>query len=167
MQKDGLSKPSSRLLSPGGSGIIAGYPTYRSSMFDDLRDLYIFEGLSPEQVNYFLMMSEVRQCKPGTVVVTEGDASDDRAYVIRSGTMEILRKGEVVGTLSSGDLFGEIALITNEPRTATVRAKTAAEVLVLNRDEFFLLFKNSDRQREFREEIMRRIQANLKRDAEG
>ena len=134
-------------------------------MFDDLKDLYIFEGLSAEQVSYFLMMSETRTFKPGTVVITEGEPSDDRAYVIRTGTVEVHRKGRAVGTLSSGDIFGEIALITNEPRTATVRAKTTTEILILSREEFLLLFKNSDRQSEIRKEILRRIQANLRRDA--
>jgi CRP-like cAMP-binding protein len=133
-------------------------------MFESAQNLYIFEGLSREEVVYFLMMSEAVFLKSGEVVMSEGDASDNRAYVIQSGSVEILRGGEVVATLGAGSLFGEIALITEEARTATVRAKEPTEVLALNRDEFLLLAKRSDKQNEIRAEIMRRIRANFKND---
>ncbi len=133
-------------------------------MFESAQNLYIFEGLSREEVVYFLMMSEAVFLKSGEVVMSEGDTSDNRAYVIQSGSVEILRGGEVVATLGAGSLFGEIALITEEVRTATVRAKEPTEVLALNRDEFLLLTKRSDKQNEIRAEIMRRIRANFKND---
>lgn len=136
-------------------------------MFEAVQNLYIFEGLTREEIVYFLMMSETLYLKPGQILITEGQASDDKAYVIQSGSVEIIRGGEVVGVLGEGQLVGEIALITNEPRTATVKIKEAAELLVLNKDEFLLLIKNSDKQTEIRKEIMRRIQANFKSDLES
>ena len=136
-------------------------------MLEAVQNLYIFEGLSREEIVYFLMMSETIYLKPGHILITEGEESDDKAYVIRSGSVEIIRGGEVIGVLGEGALCGEIALITNEPRTATVRVKEPAELLVLNRDEFMLLIKNSDKQDEIRKEIMRRIQANFKSDLEA
>lgn len=136
-------------------------------MLEAVQNLYIFEGLSREEIVYFLMMSETIYLKPGHILITEGEESDDKAYVIQSGSVEIIRGGEVIGVLGEGALCGEIALITNEPRTATVRVKEPAELLVLNRDEFMLLIKNSDKQDEIRKEIMRRIQANFKSDLEA
>lgn len=133
-------------------------------MFDAAQNLYIFDGLSREEVVYFLMMSETAYLKSGQVVMSEGDASDNRAYVIQSGSVEVIRGGQVVATLKAGDLFGEIALITDEPRTATVRAKEPTEVLAINRDEFLLLANRSDKQDEIRKEIMRRIRENFKSD---
>lgn len=137
------------------------------TMFEAIQNLYIFEGLTREEIVYFLMMSETLYLKPGHVVITEGESSDDKAYVIQSGSVEVVRGGETVSVLTAGALFGEIALITNEPRTATVRVKEPSEILVLNRDEFMLLIKNSDKQQEIRKEIMRRIQANFKSDLEA
>ncbi|MFZ3232625.1 MAG: cyclic nucleotide-binding domain-containing protein [Patescibacteria group bacterium] len=136
-------------------------------MLEAIQDLYIFEGLSREEIVYFLMMSETLYLKPGHILISEGEASDDKAYVIQSGSVEVIRAGEVVGVLGAGQLCGEIALITNEPRTATIKVKEAAELLVLNKDEFLLLIKNSDNQAEIRKEIMRRIQANFKSDLEA
>ncbi len=136
-------------------------------MLEAVQNLYIFEGLSREEIVYFLMMSETIYLKPGHILITEGEESDDKAYVIQSGSVEIIRGGEVIGVLGVGALCGEIALITNEPRTATVRVKEPAELLVLNRDEFMLLVKNSDKQEEIRKEIMRRIKENFKSDLEA
>lgn len=72
---------------------------------------------------------------PGETVVTEGEAGD-RFYVVEDGTLEVVAGGSAVSELGAGDYFGEIALVRNVPRTATVRAKTAARLLALERDEF-------------------------------
>ena len=136
-------------------------------MLEALQNLYIFEGLRREEIVYFLMMSETLHLKPGHILISEGEVSDDKAYVIQSGSVEVIRGGEVIGVLGVGQLCGEIALITNEPRTATIRVKEPSELLVLNKDEFLLLIKNSDKQMEIRKEIMRRIQANFKSDLEA
>lgn len=100
-------------------------------------------------------------------MISEGSVSDGRAYVIQSGSVEVIRGGKIIDTLGAGELFGEIALITSEPRTASVRVKEPTEVLVLNRDEFLLLVKNSEKQQEIRKEIMRRIKANFESDIES
>lgn len=60
-------------------------------MQESISDLYIFEGLSREEVVYFLMMSETIFLKVGETVISEGAASDDRAYIVQSGNVEILR----------------------------------------------------------------------------
>ncbi len=136
-------------------------------MLEAMQNLYIFDGLSREEIVYFLMMSETIYLKPGEIILTEGEASDDKAYVIQSGSVEVIRGGEITAILGPGQLCGEIALITNEPRTATIRIKEPSELLVLNRDEFLLLIKNSDKQNEIRAEIMRRIKENFKNDLEA
>ncbi len=48
-------------------------------------DLYIFEGLSKEEVNYFLLMSEPMEFDAGDVIISEGDESDNRAYFLEVG----------------------------------------------------------------------------------
>ena len=70
----------------------------------------------------------------GQLVVTQGDRGD-RFYVIEHGTARVVRDGAVSRELVEGDFFGEIALLRDVPRTASVVA-TAAAAAPLTRDDF-------------------------------
>jgi CRP-like cAMP-binding protein len=123
--------------------------------------LYIFEGLSLQEVSYFLLMAQTKTFKKGDVIIREGDASDDKAYCLKMGKVSIERGNDVIATLDMGDIFGELALITNEPRTATVKALDDAEVLVFNKDDFLMLYRKSDRYEEIKQKILGRIKENF------
>jgi CRP/FNR family cyclic AMP-dependent transcriptional regulator len=75
---------------------------------------------------------------PGDVVFAEGDKGE-HMYVVRSGEVEIERDGVVAETLSSGGIFGEMALIDGSPRSATARARTACELAPINEKSFLFL----------------------------
>ena len=60
----------------------------------------------------------------------------DRVYFVVKGEADIEIDGRVVNTVTTGDVVGEIALISHRPRTATVRAKTALDVVSVTRDTF-------------------------------
>jgi len=71
----------------------------------------------------------------GTAVVTEGETGD-RFYAIASGEAVVKRGDETLADLKAGGFFGEIALLRDVPRTATVTARTSLELLALERDVF-------------------------------
>lgn len=71
----------------------------------------------------------------GAVVFVQGDPGD-AFFVIAEGRAEVIGDGVVVRTLGPGDGFGEIALLHDVPRTATVRAQTDLAVFELGRDDF-------------------------------
>lgn len=66
---------------------------------------------------------------PSQTVFEQGDRGE-RFYVVESGRAEVLRSGRIIRTLGPGDGFGEIALLNDEPRTATIRAAAAAPLRV-------------------------------------
>lgn len=77
---------------------------------------------------------------PGEVIFRQGDAGDCM-YVIQSGQVEVLKeeKGgrtELVRVMGSGDIFGEMALLEPEARSATVRALGSARILTLDKKTF-------------------------------
>jgi CRP/FNR family cyclic AMP-dependent transcriptional regulator len=87
-----------------------------------------------------------REYPAGSMIIREGDESTE-AYIIRSGSADVLkrsRKGEdvVIGILEQGGIFGEMGLIQDRPRSASVRARTDMEVEVVDAQIFTSLFSN-------------------------
>jgi MFS family permease len=80
----------------------------------------------------------------GAVVIREGDVGD-RFYVVDSGTVRVEQQGVVIGELGPGDGFGELALIRDIPRTASVVATSDVALLALDRPSFLLAVTSSAR----------------------
>jgi MFS family permease len=100
-----------------------------------LRGIPIFAPLpAPQLERLARALVEVR-VDPGSVVFAAGDHGD-RFYVIAEGQAGVEVAGEPVRTLEPGDFFGEIALLRDVPRTATVLATTGLRLLALDRETF-------------------------------
>jgi MFS family permease len=100
-----------------------------------LRSLPLFAPLPPATLEH-LARSLVRVLAPaGTETTRQGEVGD-RFYLVDEGDMDVSIDGEVVSSLGPGDHFGEIALLRDVPRTATVTARTDASLFALERDEF-------------------------------
>ncbi len=71
----------------------------------------------------------------GETVFKEGEQGE-RAYLIQEGQVQIIKNGITLATLGKGELFGEMALVDDQPRMATARASADAAVVIINRDTF-------------------------------
>lgn len=78
---------------------------------------------------------ETEHFEPGEVVFEQGNFGD-KLYFIAKGEVNIVKDGETVATLNKGDSFGEIALVADQPRGATVQARTALDVVSVSRAAF-------------------------------
>lgn len=93
-----------------------------------------------------------------TDIVTQGEVGD-RLYLVAQGQVDILKNGVSVDTTGAGDFFGEIALLRNVRRTATVRAIGDVELYALGRDDFLEAVTGSSAAQELADTVAdRRIQ---------
>src|SRR5215208_4033724 len=95
----------------------------------------LFASLTPIDRAKLAAILEDRAVPAGEVVFEAG-GSGDALYILRSGTAERWVAGSAIGTLVPPDIFGELALLTDEPRSASVVARTPLLVWVLPRARF-------------------------------
>lgn len=102
----------------------------------------IFRGL-PADVMLELTTTLIRQrVAAGEVIVWQG-AMDNDVYLLTRGAAKVVRDGDVIGMITPGTIFGEIAFLTRDKRGATVRADTECECFVLKSSDLRLLgFRN-------------------------
>lgn len=106
-----------------------------------------FPGIKPNEIEELIANSSVRSYEPGTVLCRE-NAVEDRFYMILEGEAEVTKsinnsEARLLKTLIPGDFFGEMALIHNAPRAATVTVKTALTTLELDKAAFDRVLHNS------------------------
>ena len=106
-----------------------------------------FPGITAKETTELITNSQVHAYAPGTALCKENTV-EDTFYIILEGEAEvtkIINRKEVrlLKTLRSGDFFGEMALIHNAPRAATVTAKSHLVALELNKEAFDRVLKNS------------------------
>lgn len=95
----------------------------------------LFSGFSKSSLSTIAALSREVDHSPGEVVVTEGSSAYG-LHLIIDGTAEVIVGGEAVAELTAGDTFGEIALLDDGPRTATITAKTPLKVLAVHATGF-------------------------------
>ena len=132
-------------------------------MSQNIESLYIFDGFSKEVIAFFLLMSQTQYRKAGEVVLQEWDSSNGCAYYINSGKVRVMHGKKEVAVLTAGGFFGEIALITDDRRNATIEVVEDTELQVFLKDDFLTLLQQSSHSVEMKEEIRRRIVENGKR----
>ncbi len=95
----------------------------------------LFADLSMKQMVDALNGFEVADCEAGEVIIREGETSET-LFIVVSGELEVTRGGKPLARLGAGSHFGEMALLSRRPRSATVQATTPVRLLVQERQNF-------------------------------
>jgi CRP-like cAMP-binding protein len=102
---------------------------------DDLAGIPLFDALEPEERTMIAPWFELQDVSSGVKLTGEG-ASGYSFYVLRDGAATVTINGIEVRTLRPGDFFGELAILGDGRRTATVTTASPSQVLVLFGTEF-------------------------------
>jgi CRP-like cAMP-binding protein len=100
-----------------------------ATVADDLAQVPLFSGLNTRQRRKLARLARERNVRPGTAVVKEGLMGGVSFFVVAEGEATVTIGGEEVARLGPGSHFGELALINNRERSATVTAATPMRCL--------------------------------------
>lgn len=133
-----------------------------SEIIDLLRRTSLFREAEQSSVRQLVESSTLARYDAGESICSEGDSADEM-YVIVSGEVVFYRDGvpDALRRLHRGDFFGEIALVHGSPRTATARAASDADVLVVARSAFDTLCRRSP---SFRHALLAAAEVRLESD---
>ena len=131
-----------------------------------LRSVPLFSGIEPARLKLIAYTSDQAAYRAGQVLGRQGDPGD-AAYVLTEGEADVSIATEagdyVVAHLKTGDVVGEIAILCDVPRTATVTAKTRLSALRIRKDAFLQLVTQLP---EIGTEVMRGLAVRLSRTNE-
>ncbi|XP_073711813.1 cGMP-dependent protein kinase 2 [Misgurnus anguillicaudatus] len=107
--------------------------------------------LDEEQINMMVeMMTSLNFC-PGDDIITEGTEGDS-LYIVAEGELRVMQAGRDLRTLTSGDVFGELAILYNCKRTASVKAVTIVKLWCIERQTYRSIMTNKSKKK--REQLM-------------
>jgi CRP/FNR family transcriptional regulator, cyclic AMP receptor protein len=129
----------------------------QNAKVEALKRAPLFDGLSRKELVELARVTEDLDVGPGQVVCKEGEIGQE-FFVIVDGKTDVTRNGKHIASRGGGDFVGEIALLEDTRRTATVTAKTPLRVFVLTRQDFRrLVDQNREVERKVMQALARRI----------
>ena len=110
-------------------------------MIEILKKIPFFAELSDEDLDAIGQKVEMQYFGPEQVIFEEGDYGE-KMYIIKRGKVQVVRDFNILAVLSDNAFFGEMALVSEEPRNATIKAVEETEALVLNKEDFRRLLES-------------------------
>jgi CRP-like cAMP-binding protein len=96
-----------------------------------LKEIPLFKDLEDKDLKVIATFAEEKSVSSGDTLVREGDFSDE-LIAIEEGTADVEHDGSTVASLGAGDILGEVGVLRNEMRAATVRATSGMRLITLN-----------------------------------
>ncbi len=114
----------------------------RDSKIDLLKRVPLFEGCSKNDLSRIAMVADEIDFRPGKALIKEGSRGSE-FFILVSGNAEITRKGRKLDTAGPGDFFGEMSLLSDQPRNATVTTTSPVDALVVTARSFKTLVEDN------------------------
>ena len=102
----------------------------------------LFAGLSKSELGKVASIADEIDLPADKVLIREGDRGRE-FFVLLEGEADVVRKGKKLATRGAGEFFGEIALVSNLPRTATVKTRNPVRALVIRDVDFRALLQRT------------------------
>jgi CRP-like cAMP-binding protein len=115
---------------------------HRNRKVDLLRNVPLFSGCSKKELEQISRIADELDFKSGKTLIRQGSLGRE-FFVLVDGTAEIQRDGKRVDTAGPGDFFGEIALLTDQPRNATVLTTSDVDALIITARNFRSLMEGN------------------------
>ncbi len=115
---------------------------HRNRKVELLKRAPLFSGCSKKELEQVAMVADEIDFRPGKTLIKEGSPGRE-FFVLVDGTAEIRRKGRKIDSAGPGDFFGEMALLTDQPRNATVTTTSDVDALVITARSFRALLENN------------------------
>lgn len=106
-----------------------------------LARMRLFRPLNDREILRVLQVTDVVTYDDGEDIMTQG-SSGEELYIVVEGKVDVIRGETVIASLEQGAHVGEMALVRNQPRSATVRSRGTSELMVIRRRDFFELLRN-------------------------
>ncbi|HJW84943.1 MAG TPA: Crp/Fnr family transcriptional regulator, partial [Anaerolineae bacterium] len=135
-----------------------------------LRDVPLFAGLTDQVLASLAQACRIRQVPKGKTLFNQMDPAE-AFYVVRSGRIAILLGSAdgrelVINEMRAGDCFGELALLTGQPRSTSAIAREASEVIAISRETFLAKIETEPKLlRHVLESTARRLSASSERES--
>ena len=115
---------------------------HKDAKVELIKKVPLFSKLSKKGLEEVAHIADELDLPKGKQMAEEGDRGRE-FFVLREGEADVTKGGQSINTMREGDFFGEIALVTKMPRTASVTATTDVRVLVITERDFGALLKHS------------------------
>jgi CRP-like cAMP-binding protein len=107
----------------------------RNTKTDQLKGVQMFSACTDKELAQIARACDELAVEDGAVIVEQGAAGED-FFLVGTGEADVVRGGRHVATLGPGQYFGELSLLDDAPRNATVTARTPMTLIRLRRREF-------------------------------
>ena len=112
---------------------------FRDKYVNLAKTIDLFIGLSPDELVKIMSMGQTEAAQKGTVIFKKGLTSR-KMYVILEGEVDIKDGDKLIATLGKGEMFGEMGLLSGEPRNATAFARESSSFFILTEQSLRRLF---------------------------
>ncbi|SGZ38703.1 uncharacterized protein HGUI_00903 [Hanseniaspora guilliermondii] len=144
------------LINNNGTNALSDHES--ESLIKCLDSNFLFKNLDANSKNLIINNLKYDEYPANTDIIVENDEEGEYFYIIEQGEVEFYKNGMKLGEAGRGATFGELALMYNSPRQATVRSKTPCKMYLLDRITFKkILLNNSYSQRSMFERFLKNL----------